>query len=313
MSKLKANGEWIKAKGVLFGVLCAVFFIACNPDAQYATKDVEITITPTTVSAGFVECSFSTNTEAYYLIDCVPAQDNFNPLDPENQKPFMLLALDSANVRYLEWRHYLLNEGEFNIAPFASHCLQYGDLDHFFTNLKPGADYWIYAFAVDPEKLQPAGKLYLQKVTTSKTGVVDVRFDYFVRGYWDYIYPINNDPKREKYGEINYHYPYFAATIDSAYMTDVLQQTEVEYFNDLFRFYARTNYSEFIRFGVQVTYNDGFSSDEMFVPGTTYFTAIAGFDGAIDDYVIYKFTWSGEDFEKWFRNENRAVSNGENN
>ena len=307
MSKIKVKGYRLWVMGML-----ALLALACNPEAQWETEDVEITITETTVSAGYIECSFETNKVAYYLIDCVPAEEGFDPTLPENQKPFMMLAIDSANVKYLEWRYYLLKEGEFNIAPFASHCLQYGDIDHFFTNLKPGTDYWIYAFAVDPEKLQPVGKLFLKKVTTAPKSVVDIRFEYYVRGYWDYIYPINNDSTKDKFGEINYHFPYFAATVDSAYLADTLQQTTKQYFTELFRFYAYTNYSDFIRYGVQVTYNDGISSDEHFMPFHTYYTAIAGFDGAIDEYVTYKFTWTGEEFEMRFKDEDSIVSDGEN-
>lgn len=301
MNKMRVVGYRLWVMGVF-----ALLALACNPDAKYATKDVEITITPYTVSAGYVECSFETNKEAYYLIDCVPAKEGYDPTQPENQKPFMMLALDSANFKYLEWRHYLLQEGETNIAPFASHCLQYGDINHFFTHLTPSTDYWIYAFAVDPDKLQPVGKLYLKKITTTPTSVVDVSFEYLVRGYWDYIYPLNPD------GKINNHFPYFAATVDSAFLVNELDSiTPEEYFTELFTAYAESKVSEFVRYGVQVTYNDGIDSHEEFQKGNTYYTAIVSFDGFIGNNVIYRFNWTGEDFEKRFTDEDSIVSDGE--
>lgn len=301
MNKMRVIGYRLWVMGVF--VLLA---LACNPDAKYATKDVEITITPYTVSAGYVECSFETNKEAYYLIDCVPAKAGYDPTRPENQKPFMMLALDSANFKYLEWRHYLLQDGEMNIAPFASHSLQYGNIDHFFTHLEPNTDYWIYAFAVDPEKLQPVGKLFLKKITTADASVVDVHFEYRVRGYWDYIYPLNPD------GKINNHFPYLASTVDSAYLADEQNgKTPEEYFTELFMAYAEYKVSDYIRYGVQVTYNDGISSDEEFTVGHTYYTAIVSFDGFIGNNVIYRFTWTGDDFEAYFKDEDSIVSYGE--
>ena len=42
---------------------------SCDPEAPWTTKDVEIKMSVKTVAAGFVECNFSTTTEAYYLIN----------------------------------------------------------------------------------------------------------------------------------------------------------------------------------------------------------------------------------------------------
>jgi hypothetical protein len=57
--------------------------------------------------------------------------------------------------------------------------------------------------------------------------------------------------------------------------------------------------------------NDGISSEELFVEGKTYYTAIVGFDGFIGNNVIYKFTWTGEDFEAYFKDEDSIVDYGE--
>ena len=287
-------------------LLVGVLFSSCNPEAKWETKDVTIDITPYTVSAGYVECSFSTNKEAYYLVACKPAQTDYDPTDPKLQKQFMTLELDSAYTEYIQWRSWLLQGGEFTVAPFASHALQYGNIDHFFTNLTPNSDYWVYAFVVNPETLKPAGKLYLKKIRTTATSTVDVKFEYRVRGYWDYIYPIN-----VKDGKINNHYPYLASTVDSLYLAEEAHMTPEEYFSNLFLAYSKYNFTEVVRFGVQVVYNDGLSSAELFQEGHTYYTAIVSFDGFMGRNVIYRFTWLGEEFEAYFRDEDSIVSSGE--
>ena len=275
-------------------LLLVIMLSSCNPEAQYETKDVAITISPSTISAAYIECSFTTDKEAYYLIACEPAQPGVNPM--EHQKPFMMLALDSANTEYIMWRYDQLTAGEFNIAPFSSHCLQYGNIDHFFTNLIPDTDYWIYAFVVEPEKIQPAGKLFMQKVRTKKTSVVDVHFEYRIRGYWDYIYPLNPD------GKINNHFPYLAATVDSLTLVEYWGGISPEqYFSDYFQAIADVNAKDQIRYGVQVVYNDGYNTDELFELGHTYYTAIVSFDGFIGNNVIYRFTWTGEEMEAYFK------------
>ena len=296
MSKLMVKSYRLAVIGLL-----ALLALACNPEAKWDTNDVTITITPTTVSAGYIECSFTTNKEAYYLVACEPVRtDGPNPMDPKYHKQFMMLALDSANTEYIVWRSFLLQQGEFTIAPFASHCLQYGNIDHFFTNLTPGQDYWIYAFVVDPDKLKPEGKLFIQKLTTSTESKVDVHFDYRIRGYWDYIYPLNPD------GKINNHFPYLAATRDSAALA-YLGQTPEEYFTELFLAMSLYDLKDNIRYGVNVVYNDGYSSDEAFEEGHTYYTAIVSFDGFIGNNVIYKYIWSGEEMEAYFTEKNSIV------
>ena len=281
----------------------AVLFPSCNPEAKFETKDVEIYMDLQTVSAGFVECSFSTNKDAYYLVACEPARKGIDPMS--YQKQFMMMALDSANIEYIAWRDLLLKEGEFNVAPFASHALSYGKTDQYFTNLTPDTDYWIYAFVVNPETLKPAGKLYLMDIHTFKESIYDVHFEYRIRGIWDYIYPLNPD------GQINNHFPYVASTIDSLTLVEDAHMGPVEYFETLFTLYSTYDIKDFIRYGVQVIKNDGLNSDEEFKPGHTYYTAIVSYDGFLGNNVIYKFTWTGEDFEAYFRDEDSIVDNGE--
>lgn len=302
---MRIKGEWMRGLGAVLCILCSVFFVSCNPDAHWVTENVEIKMSPRTISAGFVEYEFTTTQDAYYFIDCQPVQEGKTPY--EHPKQFMTLALDSANVQYIEWRNWLLKQGEFNIAPFASHMLQYGTANHFFTNLKPDTEYWVYAFVVNPQTLTPAGKLFIETIKTAPKSVVDVTFEYRVRGYWDYIYPLNT-----KDGKINNHFPYFAATIDSVSLAEKWQETPEKYFKDLFEAYAAVNVSLLIRYGVQVVFNDGVSSDELFKEGHTYYTAIVGYDGFMGNSVMYKFTWTGPDLEIYFRHEDSIISDGQN-
>ena len=134
---------------------------------------------------------------------------------------------------------------------------------------------------------------------------MDVHFEYRIRGYWDYIYPLNPD------GKINNRYPYLAATRDSTFLADVVEQSPEEYFSDLFDFLAEMNYVKDIRYGVQVVLNDGVDSDVRFEQGHTYYTAIAGFDGVVGGGVIYKFTWLGEEYEAYLKDEDNIVTYGE--
>lgn len=283
-------------------LLFIIMLSSCNPDAPWTTQNVSVRMHTRVVSAGYAEVSFSTDRDAYYFIDCVPVREGENPL--EHPKQFMMLALDSAYTAYIEWRNWLLKEGEFNIAPFSSHMLQYGAVDRFFTNLKPETDYWVYAFVVNPEKLEPVGKLYLETITTTDHSIMDVHFEYRVRGLWDYIYPLNPDKN------INNSYPYLAATQDSAYLTDVEKQSPEEYFSSLFDMLAKAGAVSDIRYGVQAVQNDGINSFVLFEQGHTYYTAIAGFDGVVGGGVIYKFTWTGEDFEAYFTDEDNIVTYG---
>lgn len=281
--------------------LCAT---SCRlEEAQWETEDVTITMQVGAVSAGFIECQFTTSKDAYYLIDCVPVDKESHPYD--YQKQFMTLAIDSAYINYLQWRYWLLEAGESYIAPFASHSLQYGEVDKIFTNLKPGSDYWVFAFVVNPETQKPIGKLYLQTVHTADKSIYNVHFDYRVRDVYDYIYPIN-----DKDGSINYYFPYLAATRDSIWLADEYGATPEVYFTELFHVYSEYDLTEMVRYGVHVTKNDGYNSDETFQEGHTYYTAITSYDGFMGHNVIYKFTWTGEDCNLYFTDEDKLADSG---
>lgn len=273
---------------------------SCNPEAPWSTQDVTIEMSAQNVSAGFIEYSFMPNKEAYYLISCMPATEEVDPFNYSKQ--FMILALDSANTAYIQWRNGLLRKGEFNIAPFASHCLQYGPITHFFTNLTPDTDYWVFAFVVNPETLKPVGKLFIETVKTTAESIMDVHFDYRVRGIWDYIYPLNPD------GKINSHFPYLASTVDSAALVNIWGGiSPEEYFNDLFTTMAKSGDKENIHYGVTVVKNDGSGRSIPFEANHTYYTAIVSYDGFMGNNVIYKFTWTGDDYEAYFTDEDNIA------
>lgn len=288
---------------LLFGI---IMLASCNPEAKWSTDDVEITMNITTVSAGFVRCEFSTNKEAYYLVACEPMRGDANPMD--FQKRFMTLALDSAYVTYLEWRHEKLHDGEENIAPFASHALNYGPVGHTFTQLVPDSAYWIYAFVVNPLTMTPSGRLYITPVQTADSSTVDVHFEYRVKGSWDYIYPLDS------LGSIVDYYPYIAASCDSAETMDIFGQTPGEYFWDLFNTIYKTRelLEPSLRYGIDATDNSYFGTGyETFEEGHVYYTAMVGCDGFLGKISMFRFKWTGEKFEAYFTDEDNLVFDGE--
>ena len=281
-------------------LLIIIMLSSCNPDAPWTTQDVTIEMSAEIVSAGFIEYNFRPNKDAYYLISCIPANDEMDPFN--HPKQFMMLMLDSANTKYILWRNSLLKEGEFNIAPFASHCLQYGPVTHFFTNLTPDTDYWVFAFVVNPDAVKPAGKLFIETVKTTAESVMDIHFDYRVRGIWDYVYPLNPD------GKIVNKFPYLASTVDSATLTDIWGGISPEdYFNDLFTTIADTHDESSIHYGVTVVKNDGSGTSIPFEVNHTYYTAIVNYDGFMGNNVIYRFHWTGDDYEAYFTDEDNIA------
>lgn len=289
-----------KIHNLLFLLPVVLMCMGCNPEAKWEAKDVTVQMEINTVSAGFIECSFSTNKDAYYLIACHEPWKNFNP--EYHQKQFMQLALDSAYADYLQWRNGLLRDQEENVAPFASHSLQYGNMRHFFTGLMFDTDYWVYAFAVNPETMKPIGKLEIINVTTELYSIFkDVRFEYRVDGYWDYIYPLDS------LGNLNAHFPYLATIADSVSVRDSVNKWAFPGLDNpiaYFQFWAvkdifTKGQKPKARYGVQVMENTGEESILAFQEGHTYYTAISGFDGESNQLAIYKFRWT-KDYQHLF-------------
>lgn len=299
--RLMAKGEW------LFGLMVLSVFIfqfsipSCRPLPVFETDDVEISSDIRVLSSGFVEHHFSTSRDAYYLIGIEPARAGYDPTAPENQKQFMTLELDSANREYLDWRRELLKQGVFSVASFASHSLQYGETDYFFTGLQPATDYWVYAFVVDPEKMMPKGRLHLVTVRTTAQSTVDVHFEYRLKSGWDYIYPLDSTGKN-----IQTNFPYVQAFVDSL---DIREsgKTPQEFFADSMRYLlnhpaeAKVQYGVFARdllteIAIRMVTVD---PDTDFDWDRTYYTAIAGFDGMICSPTIYRFRF-GLNTEMYF-------------
>ncbi len=274
---------------------------ACSPQANWETEGVEIRMDIKNISAGFVECDFSTNKDAYYLIAICEPWEDYNPV--ANSKQFMQLALDSAYAEYLFWRNDLLRDKEFNVAPFSSHSLQYGDVRHFFTGLLPESDYWVFAFPVDPLQMKPAGTLTLIPIKTLEDSKMDVHFEYRVKGMWDYIYPVDST------GKINEHFPYIATTRDSIKLAEDSIFTPEE----VAGYFVWWSMERFLipekadaQYGVHAVKNDGIQSSETFQEGHTYYTVLSGFDGSFRQTTIYRFVWTGESCEYYFHDTDSA-------
>ncbi len=280
-------------------ILCALpvallaMLASCNPEAPWTTKDVTVEMKVKTVSAGFIECEFSTNKEAYYYIAVEQVREDFDPMT--QQKQFMTMALNNAYTDYIDWQNALLKAGEFHVAPFSSHVLQYGDVDHFFTGLLTDTKYWLYAFVVNPDKKEPVGKLNLVEVQTTDTSIINIHFAYRVKGSWDYVYPTDS------LGNIQAYFPYIACTRDSAQLREESKGLCPSFY---FKWWMLEQYllSDSVRifYGVTVSNNDGTDGHIEFEEGHTYYTSIAGYDGDLSQNTIYKFRWNGAKTEYYF-------------
>lgn len=294
MNNRKVKGYRLAVRGVL-SVLCmlySVFFVSCDPNAKWSADNVEVTVRIENASTGFAVCEFTTTQEAYYLIAIEEARPGYNPM--EHQKSFMSAALDSAYAAYLDWRNELWRKDEFNVAPFSSHSLQYGNGYYTFTGLKPNSKYWIYAFIVNPSTMQPAGQLAIDSIETILYSDIHMQYEYRIKGSWDYIYPMDD------YGYIDNVYPYVAVTCDSLDV-EKAGQTPVEYFKAWYANLDEHPEQADIIYGVKAVNHNGYSSREEFEEGHTYYTTIACFDGPYGQMLTYKFTWTGEDHEEYLR------------
>jgi len=62
-----------------------------------------------------------------------------------------------------------------------------------------------------------------------------------------------------------------------------------------------------ILYGVKAVDNNGYNSRLEFEEGHTYYTTIAGFDGPHNHMVTYKFTWTGKDYQRYFKEDYDAL------
>lgn len=284
---------------VLVYVLFAMALVACKTEAPYKLDaDTVIKIDIRQVSAGFAEGEFTPDREAYYLVSIDKVVPDINPM--AYSKQFMQLALDSAYKEYISWRYNLLALGVpvHQIATFKDHALQYGSSHYFANYLDPNSDYWVYAFAVNPETNKPVSKLFMETIHTKEKSEVPCRFRYRIKDYWDYVYPIDTIT-----GDILPNFPYAVATIDSVSLRKVLadwpeaMQYPANFFVDsLQKLLKKRDYNARILYGVYAHNNNGVgdgTSDTEFEEGITYYTGMGGVDGGLVEGQngIYKFTW----------------------
>lgn len=279
----------------------AAMFTACTVDAPYELDNVTIKTEIVQVSAGFAEVRFTPSRNTWYMAELIEVIPDTDPLSAKKQ--FMMLAIDQKYMEYTIWRHDLLYNIEASVADFASHCLQYGDSDRFFQNLKPDTDYWLFSFVVDPKTNKPVGQLNFQTIHTKAASEIEMSFDYRIKGRWDYVYP------RDAKGEILSTVPWIGDTVDSLHVVEAGLDSPAEYFAMTF---AKRTLEEnpVIFYGIYAHHNDGKgdgTSTTEFELGHTYYTGLALFDGMLSCYQIYKFTWTGEDMDVLFTPESSVV------
>lgn len=286
-------------------IIMGTFCTSCNPEAISYTENVEISMTIEKISAGYVEVKASTNKEAFYLLSIQPVRPNINPQDIA--KPFMMLALDSAYLNYLNWRNDKLKVMTPYIADFASHSLQYGSVNHYFNFLTPDTDYWIFAFVVDAKTNKPAGKLYLETIHTKPQSEMYIDFQYRVRGRWDYIYPMDST------GNIISDIPWVGQTVDSLELRKLMPGNGPDdvpgvYFIKQFTELTAENNHSRVLYGIHAQNNGAETGSTIkgFEIGHTYYTGMAVLDGPISRHPderlfdIYRFTWMGDSTELYF-------------
>lgn len=283
-----------KTMGLFSMLLISCLLAACNPEVPAYTNNVDIAIDVQKVSAGYAHITFSTSRKAFYLIGIQQAQADVDP--QEVAKHFMLMALDRAYVDYLYWRNQLLLQLTPFIADFASHSLQYGTVEHFFTFLESDKDYWVYAFVVDHTSNKPAGQLFYQTIHTNDSSLIPIDFHYRVEGAWDYVYPMDST------GEIHSHIPWVGETIDSLTLRQQGWNSPGEYFFHRFT-QQYENPDSPVNYGIAAKENDGegeHTSNIKFEIGKTYYTGMATLDAPLvyplpeHVYDIYRFTWQGD-------------------
>lgn len=281
-------------------IAAAIQFSACSTESPFL-EDVEIAGEVRQAGSGFIEMKFRPEYSTWYLAGITEAYPDVNPMNAKNH--FMSLAVDAAYRDYIDWRHEMLLDMTPHIAPFASHALQYGDVDKFFTYLKPDTDYWVYWFVVNPENNKPAGKLNLITVHTAPQSSIDIDYEYRIKAQWDYVYP------RDKKNDIVTNVPWVGFTRDSVEMRESGALSCHKYFEYVYERQRQTE-SANIFYGIYAHNNNGIgdgTTDTKFEEGHTYYTALATFDGPISDVEIYRFKWTGDNDNMYFRPDDKVT------
>ncbi len=289
-------------------------FTACDPEVKAVSgMNVVIDINPVASSSGFIRCIFTPNKDAYYHIGIIPVSEAPDVTNNAAVRTFMSLMLDKTYADYIYWRYDLLVNGSPYVAGFPTHSLQYGETDKMFTLLKPGTDYMIYAFVVDAKTNKPDGRLFTYNMsTTEKSLCKDTKFEYRVKGMWDYIYPVDGES-----GIVLTYVPWAGKTIDSLQMYDTGYYAGYvsprAYFMSEFNDYMEYQENDRLHLGIYAHNNDGVgdgTSETLFEEGHTYYTAITVMDGYFEDnaMVIYKFRWEGEKTSLLFKHPQRLTT-----
>lgn len=259
-------------------ILLALTLTACNPDAKYFTDKVKIDIEMTQYSASYAHVEFKTSRECYYLVG-VENIDNENIV--EHPEHYMALAVDSAYVSYLEWRHSYLQKGVPYIADFQSHALLYCNSAKQFYPLKPGTEYWVYAFVVNPDTKAPVGELFKQRIRTRAVSEIDMHCDFRIDGTWFYTYPKNSQ------GNIVDYCPYFSSDVTDDWLQECAGGDVNKYLNEFLS--NPETWPWLSLWGVDV-FND--AEFETMVEGVTYHHIACSLDGAIANVVHYKYVYT---------------------
>lgn len=307
-SKVKSRSSLLSLtiRGLLSLSVVVFALSSCNPEAKAVSgMKVQIEINPFVMSSGFIRVAFVPNKEAYYHVGIVPVEEAPDTTKSSSVKGFMSLMLDRAYADYLYWRSDLLYDGVSPVAEFPTHSLQYGQVTRNFTLLEPGKDYMVFAFAVDAQTNKPDGRLFTSYVSTSITSEYeDLYFEYRVRGYWDYIYPLFFSQMGMGEQIVNY-VPWVGATADSVDLVTNGYDGPQAYFLDLFGGYQFFHDDSNIHFGIYAHNNNGLgdgSSYTLFEEGHTYYTGLSLMDGYLskEALVIYKFHWKNEKIQLLF-------------
>jgi len=265
--------------------------------------DVTIEMTINRVSAGFIDVTFAPDELAYYLVTVDKAIPGIKLDDCEQQ--FMDLSLDSAYVKYVEWRHDHLLNLEEHVADFPSHSLYYGTTTMIKNFLEPNTDYWVCAFVVDKKSNKANGRLFYKTIHTKSRSIYNsIRFAYRVKGEWDYIYPYNMNS-----GELVTDVPWIGKTADSLEIHRLGFRSPGQYFDSEFEKYEEGVGTIFT--GIYAHQNNGVgdgTSTTKFEKGHTYYTAMAVLDGPRNDcFDIYRFTWTGSEDEVILSDEHNTL------
>lgn len=279
----------MKKISVIFALL-ALMLGSCSTEAKYGEK-ATIDIQVKQVGAGFCEVCYIPSEVTWYYAGIIEISNGYNPA-AANKKNFMNLTLDEAYMEYIIWRHEMLSAGVPFIADFASHALSYGDLDRFELYLKPGTDYLLYCYVVNPETNKPVGNLYTKQIRTLASSELSVHYDYRIKGQWDYVYPKN------EHGVIVEDVPWIGFTRDEQEVA-ASGLSAKEFFTQLYNQQLSSKEGSVFR-GMYAHNNNGFgdgTSSTLFQEGHTYYTAVMTFDGALSDLNLFKFTWTGPDMD----------------